>query len=371
MSYKVIQWAPGYVGNAAMKYVIQHPMMELVGVKCFGDSKAAKDAGEICGLDPIGVYATKSEEELLDLDADCVIFTCGETTMLQPYPGTMGYEFLETICRLLESGKNVVATTPMHMLYPKHMGNEGQKLVDMLNLACERGNSTVLFTGYEPGFMGDAMAALISSISMDITEFRTYELVEWSNYDKVDSLKALGVGVPPGGEMRPMVLEAFRNVWATSIYELADMINIELDELRVWDRPQLAEDTFTTAGGVVIEKGTVAVNHWAVEGMKDGVPRIAIEHCNRMRSDLAPELPSLLPGGGYRVEIQSNQLPLTVDIHSGRCGTPMPTVDSFDAAMYGAAARAVNSIEAVCKASPGFKTKGDLPPITGRNAMWL
>lgn len=104
MTYKVIQWALGYLGTAAMKYIIKHPGLELVGVKCYGDSKVCVDAGAPCGVDDTGILAKKSEEAL---DPDCVIFTCGDTTMEKPFPGSMGYEFLETICRILESGKKL------------------------------------------------------------------------------------------------------------------------------------------------------------------------------------------------------------------------------------------------------------------------
>lgn len=166
------------------------------------------------------------------------------------------------------------------MLYPKHLGEEGKKLVDMLNTSCEKGNSSVLFSGYESGFIGDAVGSLLASISMDVTSVRTYELVDWGNYDKHDTLAALGIGGIPGGPERPIVMEALRAGWSSSINELADMMNIEIDEIVTWDKPAIAEETFTAKGGMVIEKGTVAVNRWAIEGLKDGVPVLAIEHCN-------------------------------------------------------------------------------------------
>jgi 2,4-diaminopentanoate dehydrogenase len=48
----------------------------------------------------------------------------------------------------------------------------------------------------------------------------------------------------------------------------------------------------------------LAALRFAVEGIVDGEPVIAVEHANRMRGDLAPEWPSLEPGGGYRIEIE-------------------------------------------------------------------
>lgn len=369
MTYKVIQWAPGYIGEKALKYIIKHPMLELVGVKVYSDAKEGLDAGELCGLAPMGIKATKDEGVLLAMDADCVVFNCGDTSLQNPYPGTMGYGFLETICRILESGKNVVSTTPMQMLNVRHMGEEGQKLVDMLNASCKKGNSTVTFSGFEPGFMGDTVPSIISSISTDVTRVRIYELVDWGNYDKFDTLLALGLGTNHDTATRQMIMNAFIDIWSTTINDLADLMNIKLDRITAWDEPVLADESFVAKGGMEIPKGTVAVNHWAIEGIVNDEPVIGIEHINRMRHDLAPELPSM-EHGGYRVVIDSNELPITTDIKLGVGSSLSGVYDSFDTAMFGVAARSINTIEAVCKASPGYKTKEELPAITGRNTMW-
>ena len=37
--------------------------------------KHGKDVGEILGTDPVGVAATTSAEEILALDADCVVYS--------------------------------------------------------------------------------------------------------------------------------------------------------------------------------------------------------------------------------------------------------------------------------------------------------
>ena len=38
--YKVIQWATGVVGSAALRGIIRHPQLQLVGVKVYSDEKA-------------------------------------------------------------------------------------------------------------------------------------------------------------------------------------------------------------------------------------------------------------------------------------------------------------------------------------------
>ncbi len=103
MSYRVIQWATGGVGRAAVEGIRSHPELELVGVWVYSADKAGRDAGEICGLGPIGVQATCDVDEILALDADGVLYA----PILADTP---------TVIRLLESGKNVV--TPLNWFYP-------------------------------------------------------------------------------------------------------------------------------------------------------------------------------------------------------------------------------------------------------------
>src|ERR1700742_1057167 len=72
--YKVIQWATGNVGRHSLRGIIQHPELELVGVKTYDPSKAGRDAGELVGLPPAGVTLTADAEEIFALEADCVSY---------------------------------------------------------------------------------------------------------------------------------------------------------------------------------------------------------------------------------------------------------------------------------------------------------
>jgi len=53
--YRVAQWATGNIGSRALRHIIEHPTMELVGVHVYGADKVGKDAGELAGVDPTGV----------------------------------------------------------------------------------------------------------------------------------------------------------------------------------------------------------------------------------------------------------------------------------------------------------------------------
>ena len=104
MTYRVIQWATGGVGQAAIQGIAAHLELELVGCWVHSEAKAGRDAGELAGIEPLGVAATNDVDALLALDADCVV-----------YAPLMPDEAL--VCRLLEAGLDVV--TPLGWVYPR------------------------------------------------------------------------------------------------------------------------------------------------------------------------------------------------------------------------------------------------------------
>ena len=103
MTYRVIQWATGGVGRAAIEGVLAHPDLELAGAWVHSRAKDGADLGTLVGRDAIGVTATNDVDALLALDADCVLYS---PFMADP----------EVVRAILESGKNVV--TPLGWFYP-------------------------------------------------------------------------------------------------------------------------------------------------------------------------------------------------------------------------------------------------------------
>src|SRR5947209_2754557 len=103
MPYRVVQWSTGNVGRLALHGIISHPDLELVGLLVHSPEKAGRDAGELCGLGPVGVKATNDVDEVLAIDADAVSYTA--TGDLRPQ------EAVDDMCRILRSGCNVVSTS--------------------------------------------------------------------------------------------------------------------------------------------------------------------------------------------------------------------------------------------------------------------
>ena len=87
MTLRVIQWATGGVGRAAIGGIVRHPELELVGCWVHADAKRGKDAGELAGVEPLGVPATHDADALLALEADCVLYSpvVGEAFRSHPH----------------------------------------------------------------------------------------------------------------------------------------------------------------------------------------------------------------------------------------------------------------------------------------------
>ena len=70
---RVVQWATGAVGRYSLRSVITRPEFELAGVLVYDPDKVGKDAGTLVGLPEAGVVCTDDADEILAMDADCVL----------------------------------------------------------------------------------------------------------------------------------------------------------------------------------------------------------------------------------------------------------------------------------------------------------
>ena len=125
-SLRIIQWATGRTGMRAMRAVIDHPHMELVGLWVHSSDKVGRDAGELCHRPLTGVIGTNSVDDIVAMDADCVLYM------------PQGCD-VEVLSRLLASGKNVVSSR-FEFLHPPSMDAD---MRSRLETACLTGNSSL------------------------------------------------------------------------------------------------------------------------------------------------------------------------------------------------------------------------------------
>ncbi len=347
MAHRVIQWSTGNVGRRALRAILSHPELELVGVWVSSAAKQGMDAGELCGVEPTGVAATRDADALLALDADCVCYTA--TADRRPM------EAIDDLCRILRAGKDVVSSSVVSLVEPRGLGPAiTQKLED----ACAEGRSSFLTSGIDPGFANDWLPLVLSGMSERWTQVRVQEIVNYATYDQPEVLfETMGFGKPL--DAAPLMLQPgiLGFAWGGTIRLLAQGLGVELDEIRDWHERRPAEESFEIALGR-IERGTMAALRFEVQGIVDGRPALVVEHVTRLRDDLAPDWPR--GNGCYRVIIEG--------VPRMTCELQMED-EHGDHAVGGVvltATRIVNAIPAVCAAPPGLLSALDLPLVTGR-----
>jgi 2,4-diaminopentanoate dehydrogenase len=360
--YKVIQWGTGAVGAHALKFILGSSDLELVGLKCYTDAKAGRDAGEIAGVAPVGVAATKSTEELLKIDADCVVFMPLDALMDPTVAGSLSAGWVEEVIPILASGKNVVSSIASGMHYRQLA--KGGELVDRLNKACVEGHSSIFFTGIDPGFVSDCLAITMSSVVGEIEQIRTWEIIDYATYPTPSTMESLGFGKRPD-QLSATAGESLIASWGCAPWLMADALGVELDEVVLDADIYLSPYAFTAPGGTHVEADTIGALRWSLLGKVNGQIRVSVNHVNRMGADMAPDWPTIGDKGGYRVEIDAMP-PFRGDFPLGLSGG---TGTALDDAVAMTAARCVNAIHAVVQAHPGYLTLSEIPTLGGRHSL--
>ena len=345
--FRVIQWATGGVGRAAIEGVISHPELELVGTWVHSDAKDGVDVGEIVGTGPIGVSATTSEEALLALDADCVYYSPVVADRPQ-------------LIRILESGKNVV--TPLNWFY------QGDRDWSDLEAACEKGNATLHGTGINPGGATERFPLVLSAVTREVRHVRIEEFSDILSYgapDVVEHVMQFGK-TPEEAKQSPMV-RLMGDGFMQSIDMVADELGFKLDpEKRVTHEVSGASRPIDTPIGV-IEPGLVAAQRFTWEGLVEGNPVITVR-TNWFMGEEGFESGWSFGPKGPRYEIGIEGDPSFTATFEG--WHPHDAAAGLDRnpGVVTTAIHGVSAIPAVCRAAAGIKSYLDLPLVAGRAA---
>jgi len=341
MTYRVIQWATGTVGVHAVPAIVAHPQLELAGLWVHSDSKAGRDAGELCGGPPVGVTATQDAEALLASGADCVCYTANSD--LRP-DGV-----IDDIVGMLSRGVNVVNTSYVPLLYPLAAGDG---VHDRLQAACLEGGASFYTSGIDPGFGNAGITIHALALCKEVRRVRMLEIVNYATWDNPFTMfQIMGFGKQDPSQSLLLSPGSTALAWGPVLHLVATAIGLQLDEVAETHEILRADEDITIASGVV-EKGTISGMRFEIIGLVDGEPRIVVEHVTRLRDDDAPDWPQ---GSGYRIEIEGEphvhlELELSSDLgdhnHAGCLATAM---------------HVVNAIPHVVAAPPGVLSLLDLP----------
>jgi hypothetical protein len=346
---RVIQWATGTVGKHAIAAVHANPDLDLVGVRVYGADKIGLDAGEIAGTETIGVRATDDVDEILALDADCVLY--------MPRGGMDQTVALDDVCRLLESGKNVVSTAVSPWIYPKSAGVDVESRFEE---ACRAGHSSFHGTGIEPGWAAEVLPLTMSGVFRSIESILVQETMDYSSYPSTEMIvNVMGFGQAPDAPVPSADPERKARAWRAPLMLVAEGLGETVEDVVVTREVALAKESYDVAAGR-IEAGTVSAQRFAISAVVRGRKAITVEHITRLGPDQAPEWPT---GRGWKVAVDgapSMVLEAEIGVHGE---------DENDQGCLGTAMHAVHAIPFVCEAAPGIRTFLDLPMITGSHVL--
>jgi 4-hydroxy-tetrahydrodipicolinate reductase len=338
-TYKVVQWATGNIGARALRGVIEHPDMTLAGLYVFSPDKSGRDAGEICGLQPTGILATREIDEILRLEADCVLY--------MPRALNTG-----DVCRLLASGVNVV-TTRGEFHHPPSMDPDLRELVES---ACRRGGTSIHSTGSSPGFISEAVPLVLTSIQRRIESLVIEEYADLSKRNSPELLfDLMGFGSDPTTFDHSRWSHGVQS-FGPSLRLVGDALSLPLDSVEGSGEVAVARRTVEMAAGR-LEAGTVAGQRMRVTGMRGGRPLLSFVATWFCTPELEPEW--VLRPTGWRISVVGDA-PLDVEM---RFAVPLEQMGAWTPGYT--ANRAVNAVPFVCQAAPGIRTTVDLPQIIG------
>ncbi|MCB2076628.1 MAG: dihydrodipicolinate reductase [Novosphingobium sp.] len=336
--YRVIQFATGNVGSRAMRTIIEHPQMELVGLWVSSEVKVGKDAGELCGLGPVGIKATNSVEELLAIDADCVSYM------------RQGFD-CDEVCAILASGKNI-STTLADLNYPQMM-DPGVR--SRLEEACRQGGTSLYATGSSPGFSTEALAIPLLSMQRRLDLITIDEFADVSSRDSREMLfSIMGFGQPMG-EFEQHRADHLKAHFANSMGVVADAMGLSFDEIEAKGEYSAArQDTVIAAG--TVPKGTVGAMRTSIIGKHKGKPVMQMRLNWYVTTDIEHSDWNLRESG-WRVLVEGDT-PMNVEI------TYPVAPEHYAAFTPGLTAhRTVNAIPVVCEAEPGLLTTLTMPQV--------
>jgi hypothetical protein len=341
VTYKVIQWTTGFVGREAIKGILAHPELELVGAYAWSPEKDGQDIGELCGIGRLGIKASSDIDALLALGADCVCYT-------------PNHPDIDVVCRLLEGGVNVVASNLTNIR------SAGEVARGRVEAAARAGGVSLFGSGIFPGF-ANYIAASMATVSQSFKRVRFLESVDVSSYHAIQNYDNLGWGQKPD----PKWEQASREV--LGFYEecldvMGAMLKVPIRERRFsleWAITPNDREYF----GFELPAGTIAGQKSKWQAFTEGEDEAVLELdvCWVAGSGLEPEWPI---HHGYTMEVEGS--PNVQTRVRFRPQNPDRLEDYIDMANVITAMPVVSAIPTVCEAKSGIRTYADLPLITGQ-----
>ncbi len=350
MAFRVIQWATGGVGRAAIEGIVKHPELQLIGCWVHNPDKAGLDVGELCGIGPVGVTATNNIEELLAMEADVVM-----------YSPVMADKAI--VARILASGKNVV--TPLSWFFP------GDRDISLLEEACQQGNSTLHGTGIHPGGITERFPLMVSALSSAITHVRAEEFSDIRTYGAPDVVGEIMLfGKTPEQAANSPMLAFMGDGFIQSIEMVAHELGLDLDSktLSTHEMSVATQPIDSPIG--IIQPGHVAAQRFTWQGTVKGEVVITVR-TNWLMGQEHLDPPWTFGPEEERFEVEITGDPTSKVTFHGWHPEPIAAGLVRNPGIVATANHGVSALPYVCRAEAGIRTYLDLPLVAGRAAPHL
>jgi len=179
---RVVQMGLGPIGRRTIEYVAEHRGFELIGALDIDPALAGRDAGEISGIEKLGVAISNDTSATLALPADVVLLTTSS------HFESLGPQLEACI----KAGKSVVSTCE-ELSHPFESAPELARRIDAL---AKQHGVVVLGTGVNPGFLMDALPIFLSSVCRDVRSVRV-ERFQDASIRRLPFQQKIGAGLSP------------------------------------------------------------------------------------------------------------------------------------------------------------------------------
>jgi len=359
MTLKVILWGPGSVGRVGLREILLNPEFRLIGVKANSPAKDGKDAGELCGLPPTGIFATTDRTKLPLAEADCIFYS----------PQVTDYD---DVVSFLEAGIDVVTTASN--VYPKFYG---PAVYDRLQNAALKGGASFHGSGVNPAFMSEVLPLTLSGISHRASRITVREVSDVNHYASTAPeimLDHVGFGKPPEIALGPAdaFLKGMNDYFGESMLMIADHLGVTLDRIEQHHQVAIAKSRVVLDCGRTVEPGTVGCRRFEWRGIVGGRIAIVLSTYWKLTMDLEPAW-DVVSDRTVEWTITVEGVP-SVQCKISTCASFDPESPNYlkqgeEAAVIATAVHAVNAIPYIHAAPPGIQTFLDLPIVASRGAF--
>ena len=334
MSLRVVQWATGSVGVAAIKGVLEHPELELVGCWVHSEAKSGKDVGEIIGCVP----ARRDRDQ---------------QHRRHSRAGRRRGDLRAAAAQRRRSRRTAALRQERRhagrLVLP---GREGGRSAG--GRPRRAGNATLHGAGIGPGAATELFPLLLSVMSTGVTFVRAEEFSDLRTYGAPDVLRhVMGFGGTPDKALTGPMQKMLDGGFIQSVRLCVDRMGFAADpQIRTSQEIAVATGPIDSPIGV-IEPGQVAGRrfHWEALVGDTVVVRITV---NWLMGEENLDPPWSFGPAGERYEIEVRGNPDTFVTVKGWQPESVAAGLKSNPGVVATAAHCVNAIPATCAAAAWY-----------------